>query len=311
LSNISLIKNNKLYDLLINIFFYNLDKKIYSIKTNFLENFLILNLNLKSKDDIKKTLLFKKVDIKFIRYHDTFIIGVKGNKEQVNEIKNEIVVFLKNKLYLNNVYSYIIDIYNDSLEFNNSLISSGLKTSFSNRTRNVLPDSLSYNRIKGISIERNYKLILLTSRYLLFKILKYAGILNRYGKVIYPEKLLNYNINEIIIYYINIILFILYSFSDCQDFFRFSKFILRCIYISLKLIFQEKLTYSFKNINLLYKLGLVKINIFKYFYYLKINNIKLFRRKFLTNSFSYILNNTIRDNQINFLSKKNLELKYF
>jgi Type II intron maturase len=158
-----------------------------------------------------------KFNFKYIRYLDTFILGINGVKSEVNEIRDILESFLKSELQLNNVHSNIVDIHNDNLKFMNINISSGLY----------------YNN--------KYKILFLYPKELIIKALTNSGIINSNNIPICKKNLLKYNINIIINTYIDINTFILSSFSICHDFARLKRFLSYFINCSLKLTLQTKL----------------------------------------------------------------------
>lgn len=289
ISRFNIPQDDILSTLLINIFFYKLDKKINEIKVNFLErynNSVYLNCSnsLNSKEHTNNVKYVNiKSNIKYIRYLDTFIIGVIGNKLQTNEIKNEIDIYLKSKLSLKNVYSYMTNIHNDNLKFLNFIISS------------------------GIDLNNQYRIILLSPRSLIIKALINTGILNNKRRPIPMNKLIKYGINTIFLIYININNFILNSFTFCQDFSSMSRFISYCIYCSLKYTIQIKINKNIHNFNLLIKLNLLDSNTLKNLYYLNIINKKHLKRKLVLpylSQWSKHRNNLVN---INWESKINLD----
>jgi hypothetical protein len=200
ISRFNISEFDLLSNLLINIFFFKLDNKINDMKKNLVCNNInysyIKYLKVRYKNiynaDINNYSF--NINVKYARYLDTFIIGVNGSKIQVNEIKNEINVFLKSKLQLKNVCSYVTDIHNDNVKFLNVIITS------------------------GFNFNNNYRILLITPRRLIFKALINTGILNNKGKAIPMKNLLKLNIYSIIFTYVKISLFILNSFSICEDF---------------------------------------------------------------------------------------------
>jgi len=266
-SNFNLRVSNKLSNLLIDIFFYKLDKKINNLKINFLKKFNNFDYTYKSlnsfnfinnynnRNIIYNNFLKYNIYIKYLRYYNNFIIGVNGidstlYKWQINEIKNEIHLFLKSELLLKNVYSYIVDIHNDNLKFMNIILSNGLDT------------------------KNKHKIIFLYPRHLVFKVLIKIGILNKKRKPIEIKRLLKFNINKIISTYININNLILNSFYFCHNYISLFKLISYMIYYSLKLTLQLKLDYKYNTdiIKLLTKLNLIDPKLLKDLYFLKINN---------------------------------------
>jgi hypothetical protein len=314
---LNISKCNRLYHLLINIFFIQLDKKMKEIKLNFFEkesNFACLNyLNFISLKLSKKLcgseylsvlseldteyLELTKDNIRFIRYLDSFIIGVKSNEIQAIEIKKEVDLFLKSKLLLNNVYSYITNIRNDNLKFLDVIITSGL---CSNSISQVNIRSLSFQN-KDKKFDNKYNIVILTPRYLIIRALINTGILNKKGKPVFMKKLLNFDVNVIISTYLNIHNFILYSFFSCDDFLNLSKLIFYYIYTSLKFTLQIKLNSKINDINILLRLGLINNNIFRNFYFFKTNNTKYLRKNCRANNYFYALY------KVNWESKVNLD----
>lgn len=253
LSKANIPEYDKLSKLLINVFFIKLDKKINDIKINFFEKYNnIIALNYLNYLDINKNNNINysnsKINIKFVRYFDSFIIGIEGNKLQANEIKNEIELFLKSELLLKNVYSYLVDIHNDSLKFLNVIVSSGLD-----------PDN-------------NRKIMFRSDRYSIIKALINTGILDKKGRPLPMKKLLKYNINTLFSIFINVSKNIMYSFFPCQDFSSLFKFISYSLYCSLKLILQIKLNNNTISIKLLLSLGLLNYNTFRNSYCIKAMN---------------------------------------
>lgn len=321
LSRYNIFEHDKLSEFLINIFFSRLDKKINDLKFNFFDRYYnslwlkFWDLKLKdhnsdnqilAHDIITKT----KFNFKYIRYLDTFIIGMNGTKLEVNDIRDSINFFLKSELQLHNLHSYIIDIHNDNLKFMNVNISSGL------------------------NYDNKYKIIFLFPKQLIIKALIYSGIISSKNRPICKKSLLKYNLNIIINTYIDINYFVLSSFAFCHDLPNLKRLLSYFINCSLKLTLQAKLdnklwnriiapitplrkkskafgiNNSWKfiwlksrgftkkkqgqsnlNIFLLFRLGLISSKILKKIYYFRINNKKYLKRKYLIkNHYSNIIN---------------------
>jgi Type II intron maturase len=328
MSRVNISKNDRFSEFLINIFFCKLDKKVNDLKYNFIykRKYVDLKLNNKNDNEVQTCVLINEnqFNFKYIRHLDTFIIGINGTKLEVNEIKEDLDSFLMSELQLKNVHSFIIDLHNDSLEFMNIIISSGLY--YNNR----------------------YKIILSFPKRLIIKALIYNNILNSKGIPTVKKNLLHYNFNDIIFTFININNFILSSFSNCHDFLSLSKLLSFYINCSLKLTLQAKLNnYERKkvittfipnggnikkshinpfyplprarsfllsnkrqngphiNIMILFKLGLISIEAFKKFYYFKVNNKKYLNRKYFA---SYLNRNLhFKYNYINWETDVNLD----
>jgi len=264
-SNLNLKVCHKLSNLLIDIFFHKLDKKINDLKIAFFKNYnkynvtfpyvityfndAIISDNIRNNNTINFNLFNGNICIKYLRYYDSFIIGITGNKWQVNEIKNEIHFFLKFELFLKNVFSFIVDIHNDNFKFLNIILSNGIDTN------------------------SKHKILFLSSRYLIIKALINSGVLNKKGKPKAIKRLLKFNISSIISIYVNIHNLIINSFYYCQDYVSLFKLISSFIYCSLKLTLQVKLNYK-NNANilkLLITLNLIDQNLLTCLSYLRIN----------------------------------------
>ena len=228
LSRYNIFEHDKLSEFLLNIFFCKLDKKVNDLKYNFFNkyyNSLWLKFwDLKLKDQssnsqvLARDVITKaKFNFKYIRYLDTFIIGINGTKSEVNEMKEVLDSFLKSELQLKNLHSYIIDIHNDNLKFMNINISSGL----------------FYNN--------KYKILFLFPKELIIKALINSGILSSKKIPICKKNLLKYNLNVIINTYIDINYFVLSSFAVCHDFSKLNRLLSYYINYSLKLTLQAKL----------------------------------------------------------------------
>jgi hypothetical protein len=225
MSRYNIFEHDKLSEFLINIFFCKLDKKINDLKYSFFCRFYnkkYWDLKMKNQtnnsqmlahDEITKT----KFNFKYIRYLDTFILGINGTKSEVNEIRNDLESFFKSELQLKNLHSNIIDIRNDNLKFMNINISSGL----------------SYNN--------KFKVLFLFPKELIIKALINSGIINSKKIPICKKNLLKYNLNIIINTYIDINSFVLSSFSICHDFSKLKRLLSYYINCSLKLTLQAKL----------------------------------------------------------------------
>ena len=263
-NNFYLKLSNKLDNLLIDVFFHKLDKKINSLKINFYKKFNNFDYIVKDQNSfnfmnyfsngnsLNNNILNYNIYIKYLRYYDSFIIGIDGInssicKWQINEIKNEIHLFLKNELLLKNIYSYIVDIHYDNFKFMNIILSNGLNTN------------------------NKHKIIFLSSRYLIFNVLINIGMLNRERKPIGMKRLLKFNINYIISTYIKINNIIINSFHFCHDYISLLKLMFSILYSSLKLTLQLKLNYKYNTdiIKLLIKLNLIDPNLLRYLYFLK------------------------------------------
>jgi Type II intron maturase len=328
MSRFNISKNDRLSEFLINIFFCILDKKVNDLKYNFIykRKYLYLKLNNQDNSVVQTPVKINEniFNFKYIRYLDTFIIGINGTKLDVNEIKENLDSFLISQLQLKNVHSFIIDLHNDNLEFMNVSISSGLY----------------YNN--------KYKIVLSYPKQLIIKALINNNILNGKGIPTVKKNLLSYKLNDIIFTFMNINNFILSSFSHCHDFLSLSKLISFYINCSLKLTLQAKLnnydrkkviapfipyaekikrsqinifcplisTRSFILLNkrqnrpilnfmILFKLGLISIEAFKKYYYFKLNNKKYLNRKY----FASHLNKNIqfKYNYINWETNVNLD----
>jgi hypothetical protein len=264
------------------------------------------NSQMLARDVITKA----KFNFKYIRYLDTFIIGINGSKSEVNEIRDVLESFLKSELQLNNLHSYIIDIHNDNLKFMNINISSGLF--YGNK----------------------YKILFLFPKELIIKALINTGILSNKNIPICKKNLLKYNLNIIINTYIDINYFVLSSFAICHDFSQLNRLLSYYINCSLKLTLQAKLgnklwnrvitpitplrkdskTYRINNyqkfvwqksmgsmkkklgqsnlnILLLFRLGLISYKIFKKLYYFRVNNKKYLKRKYANKNCDSNINN--------------------
>jgi len=267
---------DELSNLFINIIFSKLDKKI-----NELNNDLFVNCY--GFKNIFNNILYSK--IKFVRSSNSFIIGINCNKLEAIEIKNEINHFLNTKIYLNNVCSYITNVNNDNLKFLNIKISSGL------------------NRFNI------YSTIVLTSRYLIFKVLINLGILNKKRKPIYISYLLKFDINTIINTYIIILYFIISSFYICQNFSVIYKYIYIFIFASLMLTLQVKLNAKINNINTLFKLGLINFNIYRSFFLFHPKNLNIFKIKLICNDLSFLYKNIDWEHKI-YIKRIVLEKNY-
>jgi hypothetical protein len=335
ISRFNISENDKLSQFLINIFFCKLDKTVNNFKNKFFDKYSNLfwikywNLKLNSPygnvvhprngNVITKT----KFNFKYIRYLDTFIIGINGTKSDVKEIRTDIVSFLKTELQLKSLYSSIIDIQNDNFKFMNIIVSNALY------------------------YDNKYKILFLSPKRLIIKALINTGILNSSVIPIYMKNILNLNLNNIINIYIDIYNFILSSFSHCHDFFSLSKLISYYINYSLKLTVQVKfrkksgesvirhitpinhfiknskktasINNSYKltqqrsieflkkrpkkpffNIMVLFRLGLISIKTFKKLYYFKVSNKKYLKRKFVNRNIVYNNNNINWESNVNF-----------
>jgi hypothetical protein len=259
MSRYNIFEHDKLSEFLLNIFFCKLDNKVNELKYNYYEkynkllwlkfwNLILKDQNSNSQKLARGVITKAKLNFKYIRYIDTFIIGMNGTKSEVNEIREIIDSFLKSELQLNNLHSYIIDIHNDNLKFMNINISSGLF--FGNK----------------------YKILFQFPKPLIIKALINSGILSNKripspggpiraplqstGKVYRPPRskgpggrwipickknLLKYDLNTIINTYIDINYFILSSFAICHDYFKLNRFLSYYINCSLKLTLQAKL----------------------------------------------------------------------
>ena len=142
------------YDLLsyflINIFFFELDKKVLNIKNDLYNN--IIN---KKKNPEEITIKFIKnnsnhhVNIRFVRYLNTFVLGIKGPKLMAIEIKNKIELFLKSSLHLNllNDKSNLINIRSDNLFIYNVNITS--------KRVKILSSNIIQQQKKGLKIRKS------------------------------------------------------------------------------------------------------------------------------------------------------------
>lgn len=279
-------ESDKLSNLFVNVIFNKLDKKINNLNCNLFEswiNYSVLKDNIMinnnfSLNNILDNQFNSEVKIKFVRYFDTFIIGLNSNKLVALEIKNELSYFLKTKLFLNNVYCYLTDIHNDNIKFLNVKLSSGL--------------------------DRNnqHRIIFLSSRYLILRALINTGILNSKGRPIPMKQLLRYNINTIIHTYINIIYYIISSLYFCQDFNSTYKYIYYSISISLKFTLELKLNKKINNLNKLYKLGLIKQDLYKYFSIFQPKNFNILRIESIYNDFSLYFKDINWETKVNFNS---------
>lgn len=332
MSRYNIFEHDKLSQFLLNIFFCKLDKKVNELKYNYYEKYNKLlwlkfwNLKLKDQNSdsqklARDVIIEAKLNFKFIRYLDTFIIGMNGTKSEVNEIREILNSFLKSELQLNNLYSYIIDIHNDNLKFMNINISSGLF--YGNK----------------------YKIIFQFPKQLIIKALINSGILNNKRIPICKKNLLKYNLNIIINTYIDIHYFVLSSFAICHDFSNLNRLLSFYINCSLKLTLQAKLDkklwnrviapitpikryskiyglpnswkyiwqrssislekrlrLSNLNILLLFRLGLITSKIFKKLYYFRINNKKYLKRKYTNKNCSSNcdINNINWESNVNF-----------
>lgn len=330
LSRYNILEHDKLSEFLINIFFCKLDKKVNDLKYNFFVkyyNLLWLKFwNLKLKDQSSNSQMLArdvitkaKFNFKYIRYFDTFIIGINGTKSEVNEIRDVLLSFLKSELQLNNLHSYIIDIHNDNLKFMNINISSGLY------------------------YDNKYKILFLFPKQLIIKALINSGILSSKKIPICKKNLLKYNLNIIINTYIDINSFVLSSFALCHDFSKLKRLLSYYINCSLKLTLQAKLgkklwnrviapitplredskTYGINNswkfvwqkstvslekrlgqsnlnILLLFRLGLISSKILKKLYYFRVNNKKYLKRKYANKNCDSNINNINWESDVNF-----------
>jgi hypothetical protein len=322
MSKYNIFKHDKLSEFLINIFFCILDKKVNDLKYNFFDKYYFFKLKNKCNDNqiLARDVNTKvKFNFKYIRYLDTFIIGINGTKSEVNEIREVLDSFLKSELKLNNLHSYITDIHNDDLKFMNINISSGLY------------------------YDNKYKILFLFPKQLIIKALINSGILNNKKIPICKTNLLKYNLNIIINTYIDINYFILGSFTVCHDFFKLNRLLSYYINCSLKLTIQTKLgnelwgrvlapitylrrdlkTYGINNswkivyqrssrymikrlgqsnLNILslFRLGLISSKTFKKLYYFRVNNKKFFKRKYVNKNWDYNINNINWESDINF-----------
>jgi hypothetical protein len=329
-SRYNLFEHDKLSEFLINIFFCKLDKKVNDLKYNFFNkyyNLLWLKFwNLKLKDQgsnsqmLARDVITKaKFNFKYIRYLDTFIIGINGSKSEVNEIRDVLESFLKSELQLNNLHSYIIDIHNDNLKF------------------------MSINISSGLFYGNKYKILFLFPKELIIKALINTGILSNKNIPICKKNLLKYNLNIIINTYIDINYFVLSSFAICHDFSKLNRLLSYYINCSLKLTLQAKLgnklwnrvitpitplrkdskTYRINNyqkfvwqksmgsmkkklgqsnfnILLLFRLGLISYKIFKKLYYFRVNNKKYLKRKYANKNCDSNINNINWESGVNF-----------
>lgn len=310
MSRYNLFEHDKLSEFLLNIFFCKLDNKVIELKYNYYEKYNKLlwlkfwNLKLKDQNSnshkLARDVITKaRLNFKYIRYLDTFIIGMNGTKSEVNETREILDSFLKSELQLNNLHSYITDIHNDNLKFMNINISSGLLYGNKNKILFKFPKQL------------------------IIKALINSGILSNKGIPICKKNLLKYNLNIIINTYIDINYYILSSFAICHDIFNLNRLLSYYINCSLKLTLQAKLSNklwkrvltpitplkrNFKiygindswkyvwqkssrslekrlgqpnlNILLLFRLGLISSKIFKKLYYFRVNNKKYLNRKY-------------------------------
>lgn len=330
MSRYNIFEHDKLSEFLINIFFCKLDKRVNALKYNFFHKYYhslwskFWNLKLENQSSnsqiLARDLITKtKFNFKYIRYLDTFIVGINGTKSEVNEIRDVLHSFLKSELRLNNLHSYIIDIHNDNLKFMNINISSGLY----------------YNN--------KYKILFLFPKQLIIKALINSGILSNKNIPICKKNILKYNLNIIINTYIDINYYVLSSFAICHDFIKLKRLLSYYINCSLKLTLQVKLknklwnriiapitllrkdskTYrvnnSWKfvwqkstrfikkrreqsnlNILLLFRLGLISSKVFKKLYYFRVNNKKYLLRKYLNKSYDSNINNINWESYVNF-----------
>lgn len=290
MSRFNICENDKLSEFLINMFFCKLDKKVNELKYNFFGKYCnllglsILNLNNQNNNGYLTPDLSNKdkFNLKFIRYFDTFIIGINGSISDVNEIKEYLEYFLKFELKLKNISSFITDIHNNNLNFINVTISSGL----------------CYNH--------KYKILFLFPKQLIIKALIKTGILNSKKIPICKKNLLKYDLNIIINTFIDINNFILSSFSNCHDYFKLNRFLSYYINCSLKLTIQAKLTKDKRKIIIiipsiqLFRLGLITAKTFKKLYNFKVNNKKHLKRKYLNKNYLYKVNNFNWEGNVNF-----------
>jgi hypothetical protein len=350
LSRYNILEYDKLSEFLINIFFCKLDNKVNDLKYNFFSKYYNLlwlkfwNLKLKDQNSNSQMLAHDvitktKFNFKYIRYLDTFILGINGTKPEVNEIRNVIDSFLKLELQLNNIHSNIVDIHNDNFKFMNINISTGLY----------------YNN--------KFKILFLFPKKLIIKALINSGIINSNNIPICKKNLLKYNLNIIINTYIDINTFILSSFVICHDFSRLKRFLSYYINCSLKLTLQAKLenkywirvvspvtplikntkiydinnswkffwqksigsidkregqlawdnqagsmirlkfrriTRSNFNILLLFRLGLISSKILKKLYYFRVNNKKYLKRKYVSKNYNSNVINFNWESNVNF-----------
>jgi hypothetical protein len=334
MSRYNIFEHDKLSEFLLNIFFCKFDNKVNELKYNYYEKYNKLlwlkfwNLKLKDKNSdshkLARGVITKaKLNFKYIRYLDTFIIGLNGTKSEVNETREILDSFLKSELKLYNLHSYIIDIHNDNFKFMNINISSGLF--YGNK----------------------YKILFQFPKQLIIKALINSGILSDKRVPICKKNLLKYNLNIIINTYIDVNYFVLNSFAFCDDFFYLKRLLSYYINCSLKLTLQAKLgnklwskviapitplkrkskiyavnnswkyiwqrsTLSLEkrlgqlslNILLLFRLGLISSKILKKLYYFRVNNKKYLKRKYANGkpncSFNYYTNHINWENNVNF-----------
>ena len=102
MSRYNIFEHDKLSEFLLNIFFCKLDNKVNELKYNYYDKYNKLlwlkfwNLKLKDQDtDSQKlardVITEAKLNFKYIRYLDTFIIGMNGTKSEVNEIREILI----------------------------------------------------------------------------------------------------------------------------------------------------------------------------------------------------------------------------
>ena len=143
------------YDLLscflINIFFHELDKEILKIKNTYF--FFNKNDNYEFKFN-SKNYMNDYSNIRFVRYLNTFLLGVKGTKLVALDIKKKVEYFLKSNLHLEllNNSGNLINIRSDNLFIFNVIIASKpLKTlKFYNTRSNFIQQQK-----KGIKIRKS------------------------------------------------------------------------------------------------------------------------------------------------------------
>lgn len=140
--------------LLINIFFHKLDKKILEIK-----NDIIINTPVTKDEGMNNNC--NKVNIRFVRYFNTFLLGVKGPKSLSLCIKDRVELYLKSDLHLNlnivsNKNNTLFNIHSDNLYIFNVNISSKSSNSVLSLAKKRKSNEIQ-QRKKGIKIRKMRK----------------------------------------------------------------------------------------------------------------------------------------------------------
>jgi len=228
-----LFSNQDLFSLLlINLFFHHFDKEIWKIKDN-----LINNININEVSSIN----FKYLsNLRYKRYYDEIIIGIKGSKNLALDIKKEVDALFESNLDLKviNKEKSLVHIPSDKIFIFNVLVSS--VSLIKNKSINSLclskiksgkfsdiNKNITIKKLKGMNDNQLVKLnkineekykIILNANVKIIKILLYnSGILNKKFKPIALRKFLNLDSYYIIHFYREISLIIWCTFCLCDN----------------------------------------------------------------------------------------------